>query len=197
MQGTIHKRNMPKYTFQRICNKLGHPAIDLFASRTNFKIPYYCSWQKDPEAAFIDAFSLNWREFHLSYLFPPFSLLGRCIQKFHQESAEAIIVAPLWAQQIWFPYLMRSLVDHPLILPCTSEILHLAHSHQKHLLSPKLKLIACRISGDNTKSSAFRMRQSVLLQHHGDHQRNHSIKPISLSGWSFAVDGISIHLRHL
>ena len=180
--------------FKKICKKLGQPSIDLFASRTNYKISHYCSWIKDPDEAFIDAFSLNWGNLRLPYLFPPFSLVGRCLQKINQEKAEAIMIVALWAQQLWFPFLMRSVVDQPILLPDTSEILHLAHSNQKHPLSPKLKLIACRISGDSTKSKIFRMTQSLLLQRLGEHQRKHSATPTSLSGFSFAVDGRSIQL---
>ena len=183
--------------FKNITELWGIPDIDLFASRLNHKIPLYCSWQKDPHAAYIDAFTLNWNKFNLPYLFPPFSLLTKCLQKVLLEQAEAIIVAPLWPQQIWFPYLLRSLTDNPRVLPNTSKILYLAHSKKQHPLSPKLKLIACRISGSSTKTRDFLMRQSTSLRHHGEMQQNPYITPTSLSGSCFAVDGISIPFHHL
>ena len=106
-------------TFQIICDIWGTPSIDLFASRTNHKVNTYCSWKKDPEATFIDAFSLNWERFDLDYLFPPFSLIAGCLQKLQQEQAEAIMIVPLWPQQMWFPFLLQCLIDNPRILPCT------------------------------------------------------------------------------
>jgi hypothetical protein len=45
--------------FQGIARKFGNPDIDLFASRLNKQCPRYASWRPDPEAEFVDAFSLN------------------------------------------------------------------------------------------------------------------------------------------
>ena len=47
------------------------PDIDLFASRINNQLSPYISWQPDPGASFIDAFSVSWETYHF-YAFPPF-----------------------------------------------------------------------------------------------------------------------------
>ena len=183
--------------FKAITTKWGEPSIDLFATRTNCKIDVFCSWRKDPMAAFIDAFSLDWSKFALLYMFPPFSVIGKCLQKISQDNGEAILIAPFWPQQVWFPNLLRLLSDHPIILPSTEKILSLAHSDAKHPLSPKLKLIACRVSGNSSNSKDFRMRLSTSSYHPGDPLRNRDMPHISRNGTGFAVDGISIPFYHL
>ena len=56
------------------------PTIDLFASCINHQFPKYVSFQPDPTACFIDAFSIDWIS-HIVYCFPPFSLLPRMLRK--------------------------------------------------------------------------------------------------------------------
>ena len=60
---------------REVVAKLGQPDIDLFASRVNHQIPEFVSWRPEPNAVATDAFNLTWN-YHLSYLFPPFSLCG-------------------------------------------------------------------------------------------------------------------------
>ena len=70
----------------------------------------------DPYSAFVDAFTVDWKQFKLIYMFPPFSLLGSCIQKIRLEEANAVVVAPLWPTQPWFTRLMEMLVDQPILI---------------------------------------------------------------------------------
>ena len=183
--------------FQEICNIWGTPSIDLFASRTSHKVPLYCSWKRDPKAAFIDAFSLPWNTFELPYMFPPFSTIARCLQKLQQDQAEAIMIVPLWPQQPWFPNMLRALIDHPLVLPNTTNILYLAHSTATHPLSPKLKLIACRLSGVNGKTRTFQRKLSTSSWNHGGQQQGPNTRRTYQSGTAFALKGTAIPFYHL
>ncbi|XP_063901621.1 uncharacterized protein LOC135121245 [Zophobas morio] len=45
--------------FQTIVERWGFPEIDLFASRSNAKTDVFCSWKRDPEARYIDAFTVS------------------------------------------------------------------------------------------------------------------------------------------
>lgn len=74
-------------TFELITKKLAQPEIDLFASYSNAKVACYYSWKPDPGAAHVDAFTVTWSG-PLTYCFPPFSLLGRCLQKIAMDQAE-------------------------------------------------------------------------------------------------------------
>jgi ribonuclease HI len=70
--------------FDQACAQWGTPTIDLFATRINTKLPRFCSWMPDPDAEIIDAFTVSWEGEYI-YAFPPFSLLGKVIQKIIAE----------------------------------------------------------------------------------------------------------------
>ena len=73
-----------KNIYLNCLNKLKfEPTIDCFASRINTQHTVYASFRPDPYATFIDAFSINW-SIHNCYLFPPFSLVARVLQKSEQ-----------------------------------------------------------------------------------------------------------------
>ena len=91
----------------RIWSKIVHvfrqqPDIDLFASRLNRKVNCYVSWMPDPNAYAIDAFMLDWSEFNCFYAFPPFSVVGRAIEKIVREEARGILVVPHWTSRPWW-----------------------------------------------------------------------------------------------
>ena len=90
----------PKYF---ICGRFSTPDIDLFASRLNAQCKKYVSWRPDPGAIKIDAFCDDWGDYNCVYLFPPFSLLTRVIQKFIEDQAQGIMVAPNWPTEPWYP----------------------------------------------------------------------------------------------
>ena len=102
--------------------KLGPFTIDLFASRLNAQLPVYCSWRPNPAALAVDALSISWRDQH-PYLFPPFAPIGKYLQKILQEEVEALLIAPVWQTQIWYPTLLGMLVERPVLLPNTQNIL--------------------------------------------------------------------------
>ena len=93
------------HLFQQITDIWGKPTIDLFASRLNKRqINCYASWKPDPEANYVDAFSISWNN-HLFYAFPPFSLIARCLQKIEMENSKGIITVPMWETQPWYSQL--------------------------------------------------------------------------------------------
>ena len=131
--------------FAKVVAAWGMPSVDLFASRLNAKVACYVAWHPDPHALFIDAFALDWAQFSLFYAFPPFSLVGRCIQKIREEGASGILVAPDWPTQPWWPALQDLLTDVPLVLPQASRFLA-APTGRSHPLQ-KLRLILCNLCG--------------------------------------------------
>ena len=60
--------------FQKICQKVGQPEIDLFVSRLSDLPSAYYSWKPDPNSLALDALQQTWSHKHL-YAFPPFSLI--------------------------------------------------------------------------------------------------------------------------
>lgn len=137
-----------KQSFHRICSTFGNPSIDLFASRLNNQVPQYCSWQPDPGAVIIDCFSVDWSQFQLTYSFPPFSLVGRTLQKIARECSTAIIIVPNWPSQPWFPLLRKMIDGQPLKFAVKPRTLALPHDpDQRHPLEGQLHLWACRLCG--------------------------------------------------
>ena len=149
--------------FKYICNALGTPSIDLFASRLNCQLPDYCAWQPDPGAMAIDCFTLNWTQFAYCYAFPPFSVVGRTLQKIEAEGIAAILVVPHWPSQPWFGKLLQLMSGKPVVIPVRHDTLRLAHEPQTvHALTGRLTLWACPISSNitNTTASVRRSRRS-------------------------------------
>ena len=122
------------------------PDIDLFASRLNLQVQKYVSWQPDPSAFAVDAFSFSWTS-HKFYAFPPFSMIGATVSKILKEKATGIIIIPHWPAQFWYPMVMR-LASKQVWLP--KRALRLPYNLQKsHPLESKLSLMAILVSGSN------------------------------------------------
>ena len=146
---------LSKDIFKDICKKFGMPTIDLFASRLNHQVPVYAAWQPDPGAVIIDCFSVAWQTFDLIYAFPPFSIVGRTLQKIRRECTQAIIVIPHWPSQPWFPLVHNLLTEEPFVIPVSRQSLVLPHEPQTlHPLRGQLQLWACRLSGGSTIARA-------------------------------------------
>ena len=100
----------------------------------------------------------------LRYMFPPFPLLNKVIQKLRSiQAAEVILIAPWWPKQSWFPHLLHPCVDHPLFFPYHRDLL--SQQDQKYVSDGKsYRLHAWRLSCDTTKQQAFQMAPLWLQQ---------------------------------
>ena len=92
----------------------------MFASRMNVQLPLYCSWKPDQAAATVSALSISWKGHH-PYTFPPFVLIPRCLSKLLEE-VTATLITLVWLNPIWFPQLLRSLIDLPIVFLPTQNI---------------------------------------------------------------------------
>ena len=112
------------------------PEIDLFATRVNRQLDMFASWKPDPEATFIDAFTIDW-SIHKFYCFPPLPLISRCLRKVETDHAEGILIAPIWPTQVWWPQMLRLLITHPVALPQQRNLLKLPNANKVHPLNAK------------------------------------------------------------
>lgn len=111
-----------EYVFKDICEALFYPDIDLFASRLNKQIDSYVSWFFDPMAVTSDAFSISWTDFN-PYIFPPFSLIGRILQKLEEDKVrKAVLIVPKWVTQSWYRKLLERLTGNPIRLPLIPDL---------------------------------------------------------------------------
>ena len=98
------------------------PEIDLLASHLNTRCTKYASYKPEPDAYYVNTFSLCWLNLN-SYIFAPFSILGRVLAKLAQDQATALVIVPCWQTQLWFPQFVW------LVKPATTPLLIPAHQH--------------------------------------------------------------------
>ena len=92
------------------------------------------------------------------YMFPPFPLLSKVMQKLRStQVAEVILVASWWPTQSWFPHLLCLCVEHPLVLPYRRDLL--SQQDQKYVSDGKsYHLHVWRLSCNTIKQQAFQKR---------------------------------------
>ena len=64
-----------------------------------------------------DAFSIPWK-FNLCYLFPPFPLIQKCIQKIKQDQTDALLIMPVWKSRPWYSLLLEMLITSTITSSC-------------------------------------------------------------------------------
>ena len=74
---------------------------------------------------------MSWKPY-LSYVFPPFCLISRILQKIQEEKATVTAVVPHWPMQIWWPKIIGLLIRHPIILPNTKTIQSTSQQPRPH-----------------------------------------------------------------
>lgn len=156
--------------FSAISKTFFTPDLDLFATRLNTQLPKFVSWFPDPEAFASDAFSICWTDLYLPYIFSPFSVIQRVLQKITEEKVRKVLmVVPWWKTQSWFPLLLNCLIDFPRKLPMRRDLLRLSHNGQLHSMNKrKLFLVACVVSGDPYLIKDFQNSLRTLSLNHGD-----------------------------
>lgn len=188
-----HEWKLGENIFRELSQVFGTPSIDLFASRINKQVSTFCSWKPDPEAKYFDAFSFKWTQFQLCYIFPPFSLITRCLQKLKAEVAKGWMVVPLWTSQPWMGTLLQLLVDHPRLIMGKDVLTH-PSTAEPHPLLKHTSLMACLLSGNPYENRAYLQRAQKSLWHPGNLAQRSSTGHTSEGGPSFVIDGISIPL---
>ena len=182
--------------FHKITDILGTPEIDLFASRLNNQLPKYVSWKPEPGASHVDAFSFSWSD-NFVYIFPPFPLLNRCLQKLKKDQTLALLVAPIWPTQVWWPRLLRLLVATPLMLPQHKDLLNLPHSGAQHPLRNQMRLMACLLSDNTMKQEEYRSQLFDCPCSLGEGVQRNNTQGTSKSGQHFVSKGKSIIFNQL
>lgn len=181
--------------FDKLCHKFGTPSIDLFASRINMKLGKFVSWRPEPGAYSVNAFAMSWENEYV-YIFPPFSLILRCLHKVLKERTDALLIAPLWATQPWFSLMSSLLVAVPVILP-KDRSLYLPNQPQKKHPLRQLRLIACKLSGDPAKQDSFRTKLLTSSVTHGGRAPRNSMALSFKNGHNLLVQDTLITIGPL
>ena len=94
------------------------------------------------------------------------------------EEGEGIIIVPVWPTQPWYPKLTSLLVDMRRLLPVTRGTLYLpSKPSQPHPMEGKLKLIACKLSGNPLRSKSFLQKLPRLSSSRGGKAHLNSTNP--------------------
>ena len=97
----------------RIFGVWGTPVVDMFATVFNACLPQFMSPIPEPRALVVDALSQDWQGRSM-YMFPPFPLLNKVIQKLRStQEAEVILVA----KTVMVSTPTSSLCGPPTVLP--------------------------------------------------------------------------------
>ena len=171
--------SLDEHVFRQIQDIYGQFDIDLFASARNHKCSKYASFKPDYRAFAVNAFSLDWNDY-FAYNFCPFSVLGAVLQKILQDQAEAVIIAPFFATQPWFPRLLSLVCAQSFILPPVSKVLYLQGRQDVHPLQ-KMTLGVFRISGNVFRVQEFHKTLSPLSCSPGEAPLKNNMGVISKS----------------
>ncbi|VDI77994.1 Hypothetical predicted protein [Mytilus galloprovincialis] len=181
--------------FAQIMDKFGPCDIDLFASKYNYRLDKYVSFGPDVKAFAVNAFSLNWSDYY-AYIFPPFSVLSAVLQKICLERATAVVIAPLFSTQPWFPVMLKLVCKQPYILPKVQNILQNPKTSQNHQLK-NMRLGVFMVSGKNCVKEAFQKTLPISSLDHGEKVHKNNMGHISKSGCFFVTKKRLINLIHL
>ena len=144
--------------FQQICLRWGYPNMDLFASRVSHQLPDYMSWKPDPGSKGTDALYHSWAGL-FPYAFPPFSLIGRVLNKVMKHNIRLILVTPVWVTQTWYPQLLDMIIQEPLMLPNRLNVLRNPQGLNHPLIeNSSMRLAAWLISGNSQEHNQFLTR---------------------------------------
>lgn len=179
--------------FNKIHEIYPEMSVDLFASRLNNKLAKYVSRRPDPNAFAIDAFSLTWDN-ECFYIFAPFSLLPRILQKVEENKTTVILIAPIWPTQSWWPSLLSLICGECYRLPSAQQILSLPHKPDKKHPLKKLNLACFHISGKPSDRKVFQNKPGTSYSNLGGCQPRSSIIHTSTNGLS-SVDNKLIHFN--
>ena len=79
------------------------PCINLFASHRHHQLPrYYSAYQDDTDALGQNAFAYLWDPGICLYANPPWTLIGKVLDKIAMEGARVLLVTPHWKEAPWY-----------------------------------------------------------------------------------------------
>ena len=155
--------------FAQIESHWGPHSMDLFSTFQNRQLRRYASWKPQPGAVWVDSMRHPWLREN-GWANPPFSLIGRVLQKVAQEGSTITLLAPLWPGQPWFPRLLSMLVAPPIVVPSAPKTFTLPAA-AKNMKPPQWTTLAWRISGARFSSKATTSLRSTTLSQAGSLRR--------------------------
>jgi hypothetical protein len=120
---------------RHLCLQADHPAEEILQLET----------RSGGEA--LNAFSQDWSRLEgLGYANPPWNLISRVLSRVRQQKATVILITPVWKCQPWHLTLLEVMVDAPVLLPFSSNLIIPTHPEDALDVVPQL---AARVISSN------------------------------------------------
>jgi len=124
-------------------------------------------------------------------------MLSKVLQKLHEDQAEGVLSTIVEDSN-----LVPKNATHANVTTCTSpqrqERVAVAHNRTvTHPLWPKLRLMACFLSGDDSKCKTFQRDLAKLSYHHGEKEPQSNTEFIWISGRNMPHREIKIPVHQL
>ena len=187
---------LDRQIFVKIREIYGKFDVDLFASKNNFQFKPYVSYTPDKNASAVDALSINWSDI-MCYIFCPFSLIATVLQKIATDKAEAIIIAPIWPTQHWFPWLLQMICMDSYLLPSDQHLLTMPGKPQVRHPLGKMRLGSFRVSGNSSRVEAYHRTLKTFCYLPGESPLKNNIGRISKNGCHFVTKDKLIFLKQM
>ena len=180
--------------FQEIHHRLGPLDIDLFAARHNSQLPRFYSYRLDPLAEAVDALGQKWSTLHPYAIHPTGSSIAKKRDRVHQ----AVVIAPTWPNQHWYPLLLETMSDLPLIVPQTPHLLMNPAGEPNPLIQQVHQhLAAWRVSGQASPREAFLRQLWTSSRRHGDQAQKRLTTVSGDSGVAGVKEGVPVCFQRL
>ena len=167
----------------------------MFASNISYQFHTYFSYKADPKAKVVDSFTVSWHSLKF-YAFPPFSVISRTLKKIKAEKADVILVVPYWPNQAWFPVLLKMLIDIPVLITSTKNLLKLPqYPELVHPMCRKIDIVVCHLAGSSQKAMKFQSKLKTHWKHRGDCQQGKDMLDIYNDSHNIIIIGTFIPFR--
>jgi len=100
-----HDWQLRPEVFKAIEQCMGPHDVDLFSTRENALLPKFVSLNESPGALALDAFTLDWSQFHHPWVNPPFALIHRVLSHAILTKACITLLVPEWRSATWWALL--------------------------------------------------------------------------------------------
>ena len=133
-----------------------------------------------------------------SYIFPPFSIVGRVLANLAQNRATALVIVPCWQIHPWFPQFVRLVKPGttPLLIPSHQHLLHLRGTNLQHRIWDRLSLVAAILSGTSQQRDCY-LTSPRSSEHHGGSAHSQHRTHQCDDSWTSAADSNLIPINLL
>ena len=141
-----------------LCPKSLHKTLKILKfkqANINYQSCTYFSYLADPKVKAVESFTVSWHSLKF-YASPPFLSNFKTLKKIKAEKPEGILVVPYWPNQFWFPVLLKTLIDKPVLTTFRKNLLKLPqYAKLVHPMWRKLDMVFCHLAGSLQKANEF------------------------------------------